>query len=1055
MDGLLTEPTDVIQRDSENPFLHIQKADFPVTLYDRPSLAFSNLLLRGDVDAATRAIFAPQTLTPAEMKSFSGELLKGKDNPLLRTVTDIFTNPLVILGVIMALKYPMTGKTHQVFEVGKGLMKSAPGPVGSYVQSAFANLRNIPGAFRTLASWARETGNFMFTHGEALNDSLRKVGRISPDGWLRVSAHLQGFHKAEKAGVPIVGGTRMTLQKVYGLRKGKPVWPGLQGLMSKEEKSAAQLIRNWYNKIWKNVATTDKGNFEKFRETMAVKGTTGAGGKTKIGEWLADYFPISARYSHLEGTAVYNQLRTKKSYHFGMQKVREWVAGALKKRQGITLGRLQQLRQMEKLGMPPIVDDAMREIARGSTTMEGVLRKHWAGVAGIRNPAKRAEVFAARIIDHMKKSKMNIRARLGSGNIAEGALGQASHLLGSAAAKSPQRFSAQIKSLASTIMEPAQYDMRPIQAARRYLSTVSSSYTWHIAKGVNPTLGTSGVGFKSVITPLINTAKGMKGFQHAYLSDQLVPLMRGLKPYNTYKRAASFGHYKSKAYEWLTTHELPKKLLNPGSQEWLKRYFSDFSSLSSESLGAKLSSFFYVSTLGLNISPASKNLLQNYITLLHVPGINATGFREGMREMTKGIGKYAEYLKGGMGKEAAWGKAFPDYVKAVGKGSGMTKAMVAGDIGREGALTPVALGSFWEKIKSGMLMPFSASESFNRLFGFYIGKHSHLAAGAKMAEATEFGAMINHICHFPGGPLGMPRALLGVWPPLRQFMHFPLRYAGFLAGTPTLTGAKGLAQLRPLATAAGASAAAYTAMKNLLGIDLSQGLLMGALPLPQYGQAAFHPWPLVPPAVSIAGAAAKAIHSGETEDVGRTAALMAPSGIALRRLYKTLGPKYAQYKNRLPDGRIPVYNDRNALIGAYTPWQLTLRSLGLSPTSQQAEYGAAKWLLTQREKVRAYRREYLEALSENDIDGAERVNREFQKAYPELGPLQLKKTDISAVRNRREISRLNRILRGFPKSYQPLFSHMISQASLSEMTQNIEAEPSTLQTFLPLTGTLQ
>ena len=150
----------------------MHKADFPITLYDRPSLALSNLVLRGDVDAATRAIFSPQTLTPAEMKTFSSELLKGKENPLLKTLTDMFTNPLVIIGALMVLKYPITGGTHNIFKIGSGLMKSAPGPIGSEVQSAFGNLRNLPQAFRILAGWARETGNFLYEQGEGLNKAI-------------------------------------------------------------------------------------------------------------------------------------------------------------------------------------------------------------------------------------------------------------------------------------------------------------------------------------------------------------------------------------------------------------------------------------------------------------------------------------------------------------------------------------------------------------------------------------------------------------------------------------------------------------------------------------------------------------------------------------------------------------------------------------------------------------------------------------------------------------------------------------------------------------------
>ena len=107
-----------------------------------------------------------------------------------------------------------------------------------------------------------------------------------------------------------------------------------------------------------------------------------------------------------------------------------------------------------------------------------------------------------------------------------------------------------------------------------------------------------------------------------------------------------------------------------------------------------------------------------------------------------------------------------------------------------------------------------------------------------------------------------------------------------------------------------------------------------------------------------------------------------------------------------------------------------------------------QYLLTQREKIRQYRRDYLEALGENNLRKADRVNRDFQKKYPELGPLQIKKGDIRAVRNRKENARLQRAIKGFPKDYQPLFQSMFEQAELSQMSQTIDFNPESLQYYL-------
>jgi len=226
--------------------------------------------------------------------------------------------------------------------------------------------------------------------------------------------------------------------------------------------------------------------------------------------------------------------------------------------------------------------------------------------------------------------------------------------------------------------------------------------------------------------------------------------------------------------------------------------------------------------------------------------------------------------------------------------------------------------------------------------------------------------------------------------------------------------------------------------------------MVGAMPVPGYEKSPFYPLPLVPPAVSVIGEAGKALLTGETKQLGGVAAMLAPGGIALRRAYRSLSPRYADYENPTPDARIPLYNDDKALVGTLSPMELTLRALGLRPMGVAAEQGAAKWMLSQRDRVRRYRREYVHALFENDTRKAEQINEDFQKAYPEFGPLQIKKSDITALENRREISRLHRIERGMPKAYRPIFSQIIGEASLARMTEGVSmGNAGALQNYFP------
>ncbi len=194
----------------------------------------------------------------------------------------------------------------------------------------------------------------------------------------------------------------------------------------------------------------------------------------------------------------------------------------------------------------------------------------------------------------------------------------------------------------------------------------------------------------------------------------------------------------------------------------------------------------------------------------------------------------------------------------------------------------------------------------------------------------------------------------------------------------------------------------------------------------------------------------RATLTGKTGGLGSTASMLVPGGVAFRRAYKSLAPRYANYENPTPDGRIPLYNHDRALIGTLDPLELALKAIGLRPQTVSAEAGAAKWLVSQRDRIRGYRRDYTMALFQNETAKAERINKDFQKVYPELGPLKIKKSDIRALENRREISRLQRIEKGIPTAYRPIFSHIIGEASLAQMTEGIEmGSLGGLENYLP------
>jgi len=196
--------------------------DLPVSFYDRPTHALYNLLIRGNFDAATRSIFQPDTLSPVEMQTLTNRLAGPKPNPLMKTILDVSTNPLVIAGLIGGyLLWPAAG-AGTLAKTYAGLRVGVPesGLVGKFVGGAFSRLRHLvlPGA--TKGAEARSMhGALMdvkrsiveFVTGqhkprvEAYGFLGAKVGK-NGDAGRRVAAGLMGWYKGPDSDIARVLG---------------------------------------------------------------------------------------------------------------------------------------------------------------------------------------------------------------------------------------------------------------------------------------------------------------------------------------------------------------------------------------------------------------------------------------------------------------------------------------------------------------------------------------------------------------------------------------------------------------------------------------------------------------------------------------------------------------------------------------------------------------------------------------------------------------------------------------------------------------------------------
>jgi hypothetical protein len=156
---------------------------------------------------------------------------------------------------------------------------------------------------------------------------------------------------------------------------------------------------------------------------------------------------------------------------------------------------------------------------------------------------------------------------------------------------------------------------------------------------------------------------------------------------------------------------------------------------------------------------------------------------------------------------------------------------------------------------------------------------------------------------------------------------------------------------------------------------------------------------------------------------------MIPGGRGIARF---IGRGYADYDNRSPDGRVPVYNASDALTGYYRDSQLWLRGLGIGNATPQQEILFTKFLEGNRDRIRQMKRDYLQAVYENDMDSAMRTSEQFEKAYPGMGGLQVSKTDIRALHMRRDVTRIERLLETLPPAARPQFSAMIAMGMGSD-----------------------
>jgi hypothetical protein len=1022
-------------------------------------------MLQGRPGAAAESLFAPYNLSPEESKEIHDYLLpKDKpQNPILKTIIDVSTNPLVIIGALLAYKFPVGKATsmERVFEGLAGTSKKISEAM-SYLAPAHMNLRNIPNLYHLFLDHSRNVAMFtekhMATLHKLIQDHVALNGKITGEQSDLIAAWNNGMHKAKNS-----------VQRAYNLTEA-PILPGLEAKMGEPLVKLANGMKTWYDQVW-NDWTPSKMEIA-IRE-LKVKGV-------HIGRFLDDYFPHMPSGSGLEQTILES---------YGLQRAREAmmrevapiaIAGSKKARMNRAIPSLESLVNYERMGImrPGFMQELHNKMITDANTLADAI---WYDVSHLDEKAtemlrkknltaeegnvRKHALLSKQLQRHLKAIQQNLEGKLGLELGNEAAHKFAGDLI-YLKMNHPERLQEKVLQLAGQLATPQTYSMNAIDVASRYLHSTAQTWSWwdggatkKVIEGkVMPSIAQA---YKDIMTL---HGPGMSPWQRHYIQEELVPAIRGFKSWREFQLSAMFNEKKRQVFEFLQTSKVAQKVL----PEQVRNYLLDATaasrgSLSLSSTNSALNKYFYLTALGANPGPISMNALQPILTLLPMKGVGPEGFARGVNEYSKRIGEFWKVAtsKGGT-FEKAYNTAFSDFVEATGRTYGSVANMMrSGLVEEPSGVMPRVVRKGIDKIEEVMLGPFGASEMNNWLVSFYSAKTKYLHdEGVPMfrslktlaekrgtplrvlqiaAKSHQFGEDITRSTQFGGGPLGTPRALLGVPGPLKQFAHFPMNEAAYLSGSLGFGENPGVRDWGTIGRALGISAGVAVAAKDMLGMDLSRGLITGALPAPSYEGSPFYPWPIVPPAVGLAGNAVMSVAQGSLDPLRKSWGIMVPGGVVARRLMQNVSPSRADYKNRTPDGRIPVYNKDGALVGTYSPWELTMKAMGLNPASVTAEQQATQYIVSQRDKIRGYRKKYLDAFMKNDVRQSEIINAEFQKAYPGFGPIQVTKADLKALDTRRQVSRINRVMQGVPAQYRPMFQQMVNESSFRDISQNIQA----------------
>lgn len=1004
----------------------------------RPSLVAANLL-RADPKAAARALFKPSSLSPSEARTIVREF--GLGGGLLGTIFEALTDPLVVLGAILAYRFPV-GSLKSLTRAGKQIAEAdlRGGLLPPFLREVFTSPITV---LRSTELWDPliDVGSgrkvFLERHLPRLHEAAQKYEK-------KVGRPIDRFHQT--LAVAVLDGMETQYPEALKYFKNPGINPATGVAWAK-----GSMRSPFDTKALGKYVDEAPGLRDFIRDARTVM--------DDLFDDMVIRHPEMREELQIALTKMGKRLpeRTRRMLDAGIMEsldipgdVRQYLRKSKRMQQLTTEIRESGVLELgEKLGeyWPHQLPRDQRDIAKDLLEIAHAVGRQRGFGQRVAKPIEATVTpNLLKRFDRMAPSLEDLSQFEGTGLLDKEAWGNLKGMMLEAAAAGPKR-------------HVLQYSLNFEQVMQQYLHRAATTYAYNVR----------GAGRK-LIEGIETLKKRPGGSQQiaTVLENTLVPLVAGKPDFQRAVRGQYLAGLQLRLVGSLEDGLLSKAL--PGDlKKWMSaKLAKDPGPFRLASVEHDVADLLHVAALGApNVQPSAFNALQVLLTTVPLLWTDAA---RGMGSVIRKGKRYFNMRVGGAGHHEALKEVFPEFVEM---GLGGMSQLAEGAVDSLNANFRAAMGGpvrkGFNRINTFLMGMFRSVESFHQLTAFEGGMIKGQREGLPLLDRMLESRRVVLASQFPGGAentsvflsklKGIPGGRL-----MTMFGQFATMFPEFLFSTATMAGSTEKAGLGgrnwgTLGRAMLVGGLAYEIGKGM-GLDLSRGLTFGALPAPRENSA-FYPLPFVPPALSIMGELGADVLKGELPDRTRyMLPLLVPGGVGIARSVgyyspeaaRALGRKYVDYDQPSPDGRYAVYSEakrgQQTLVGYMTGMELVAQGLGLPlATTARKEPNTLGWLIGNRDRIRDYKRRWLAAHASNDPAKAGRLEREFGRAYPQVhGGLRamVKPRDMEAVRMRRNVTRMERIMDTLPQEARPLFAMAIQQTVLGAGEEFLGIDPAML-----------